>query len=258
MTTHRISTTHQLALDHHVNQGKAWLQTCNAGENTAALSYAALELRFAVERLAVHYWVTLLNRHPEEDEMKTVESFKRIERQIYDLAGHQREIDGHFAFIRVVLQALKIDASFVTPNIGLLSKHWSTCSELCHITWPLSCSLPELRAEAFSELSKVADDLASHVTSLGWPQLHEASFMTLKERFVKGEADEDEVHKFLAELGIWARVVYPDGRDAHFLGEAIPPRQSEPSASPAASQAEHLAQPNPLQQARTLSDRLSA
>ena len=104
-----LRTHHQTELGHHVLQGQTWLTESAEGENTAALSYAALELRFAAERLAVHYWRALLGRRPVEVELRDIASFKRIENRIYELAGHQKEIDGHFEFMRVILSAMKID-----------------------------------------------------------------------------------------------------------------------------------------------------
>ena len=73
------------------------------------LSYAAFEFRLAIERLAVHYWAELLSRPLEEKEVRDLPSFKRIENRIYELGGHQKEIDGHFEFMRVLLRLLKID-----------------------------------------------------------------------------------------------------------------------------------------------------
>src|SRR5512135_1231363 len=96
-----LSTQHNLDLAHHVRQGVTWLSMSSEGENTAALSYAAFELRFAIERLGVHYWAALLNRKPEEQDLRDIESFKRVERRIYELAGHQKEIDDHFEFMRI-------------------------------------------------------------------------------------------------------------------------------------------------------------
>ena len=55
------------------------MSASGAGENTAALSHAAFELRLAVERLAAHYWATLLDRKPEEQDLREIESFKRVE-----------------------------------------------------------------------------------------------------------------------------------------------------------------------------------
>lgn len=73
-----VALQHQTGLAHHVNQGRTWLGISTAGENTAALSCAALELRFAIERLAVHYWTTLLNGRPQDEDWKGVGSFKRL------------------------------------------------------------------------------------------------------------------------------------------------------------------------------------
>ena len=144
----------------------------------------ALELRFAVARIALHYWAALLDRKPEEQDLCDIESFKRVERRIYELAGHQRKIDGHFAFMRVVLGAMKIDVPFHTPKIGMLSKYWHECSELCHIAWPLSSSAPELRKASFSALTEIAGSLSVHVQSLGWTVLKDAAFVDLCDRFI--------------------------------------------------------------------------
>jgi hypothetical protein len=124
---------HSTELGHHIRQGLAWLSASAEGENTAAVSYAALELRLGVERLAVHYWLALLDRPLEEPDFRTLASFKRLEGRIYELGGHQREIDLHFAFMRIVLKAAKLDATFHTPKIGLLSNYWHNCSEFCHV-----------------------------------------------------------------------------------------------------------------------------
>lgn len=62
MGTLDIRTQHQPTLEHHVQQGDVWLAAGAGGENTAALSYAALEYRFAIERLGLHYLGTLLLR----------------------------------------------------------------------------------------------------------------------------------------------------------------------------------------------------
>ena len=216
-----VDTHHQPELAHHVRQGAAWLSASGEGENTAALSYAAFELRFAVERLAVHYWATLLDRKPEEQDLREIESFKRVERRIYELAGHQREIDGHFAFMRVVLGSMKIDAPFHTPQIGALSRYWHECSELCHITWPLSCTVPEVRTAAFSVLTEVAVVLSAHVQSLRWPVLKDAAFSELRARFIAGEATAEDVLAHVQRTGIYARAEYTDGRSPHFVGEPV-------------------------------------
>jgi hypothetical protein len=218
-----VGTHHQPELAHHVLQGSAWLSASCEGENTAALSYAAFEFRFAVERLAVHYWAALLDRKPEERDLREIESFKRVERRIYELAGHQREIDGHFAFMRVVFGAMNIDAPLHTPQISALSKYWHDCSELCHIAWPLSCAVPEIPKMAFSMLTEVAQVLSMHVQSLGWPVLKDAAFTSLRDRFIAGTATAEDILAHVQQTGIWARTEYTDGRSPHFVGEPVLP-----------------------------------
>jgi hypothetical protein len=222
MAQQQISTSHRPGLAHHVTQGRAWLDISAEGESTAALSYSAFELRFAIERLAIHYWATLLQRCPEEHEMREIESFKRVERRIYELAGHQREIDGHFEFMRIVLEALKIEALLITPKIGSLAKYWQECSELCHIAWPLACSVAEVRKLAYLSLSAIAEELTMQVQSMGWPTLQEQGFAELRDRYIAGTAMKVDVLDAIARSGLWARVEYPDGREPHFLGEPVP------------------------------------
>lgn len=224
-----VSTDHQPDLAHHVRQGVAWLSASAEGERTAALSYAAFELRFAVERLAIHYWAALLDRKLEEQDLRDIESFKQVERRIYELGGHQREIDGHFSFMRVVLGAMKIDTPLHTPKIGVLSKHWHQCSELCHIAWPLSCAVPEVRKAAFSALTEIAETLSVHVQSLGWPVLKDAAFAELRNQFIAGDATADDVLAHVKRTGLWARAEFNDGRKPQFVGEPVPP--IEPKAA---------------------------
>ena len=104
-------------LKHHVTQGSTWLAQSSGGANTVALSYAAFEFRLAIERLGVHYWSDLLSRPLEDEDIRGLPSFKRIENRIYELGGHQKDIDGHFEFMRVVLRILKIDRTIATPKL---------------------------------------------------------------------------------------------------------------------------------------------
>ncbi|MBP5996964.1 MAG: hypothetical protein KA535_03350 [Azonexus sp.] len=224
-----ISLRHQNDLSHHITQGNAWLAASADGEETAALSYAAFELRLGIERLAVHYWTSLLNRKPEADDLNDIGSFKRIEKRIYELAGHQREIDGHFEFMRIVLGALRIDGSFLTPQIGKLSSYWHDCSELCHVGWPLACSAPEVRKAAFASLTEIVQALSAQVASMGWPVLHDAAFVDLRNRFIRGDASREDVLSYIQRTGLWARAEYPDGKAPHFVGEAVAPTKAEDS-----------------------------
>ncbi len=223
-------TVHQNSLEHHVAQGKAWLAVSANGKNTAAISYAALELRFAIERLAIHYWALLLGRKPEEKDMTDVGSFKRIENRIYELAGHQRDINGHFEFMRVVLNAMAIEAPFITPNIGALSRFWHDCSELCHIGWPLASTVEKVQSEAFQGLSEIATSLSLQVSSLGWPSLTDPSFRTLRDQFVAGALSKEGVVAELKKIGVWARAEFPDGR-MEFVGQPIEKAAPGPQAS---------------------------
>ena len=219
-----IKTKHCSELAHHVHQGAAWLSVSAEGENTAALSYAAFELRLAVERLAVHYWAVLLKQSSEEKDLRDIESFKQVERRIYQLAGHQKQIDGHFAFMRIVLSTLKFDFPLHSPWIGDLSKYWHQCSELCHIGWPLSCAVLEVRKVGFTTLTDIESSLLTQVQSLGWPILNDAKFAELRNRFVAGEATTDDILAYVQQTGLWACVEFPNGREPQFVGVPVPPQ----------------------------------
>jgi hypothetical protein len=205
----------------------AWLAASAAGENTAALSYAALELRFAIERLGVHYWRVLLERKLEEQDLRDISSFKRVEQRIYELTGHQKEINGHFDFMRIVLGSMKIDMPFHTPQIGELSKYWHLCSELCHIAWPLSCSVPEARSTAFTNLTVISQSLFTHINSLGWPILQDVAFAELRNRFIAGKASSDDVFAYVRKTGLWAKAEFLDGKPAQFVGDPVAPSMPE-------------------------------
>jgi hypothetical protein len=212
-------------LKHHVMQASAWLAQSSEGANTVALSYAAFEFRLAIERLGIHYWAELLSRPLEEKDFRNISSFKRIENRIYELAGHQKEIDGHFEFMRVVLRLLKIDRKLPTPKLGLFSKYWHRCSELCHISWSLASGDSQLVAGSYEELRVVEALLIEQLTDLtGWPRIADSSFVDLKTSFVNGLANTEDVQRYLEERGVWARSEYNNGRPSQFVGQPSPPK----------------------------------
>ncbi len=185
----QIAIKHSPALSHHVDQALAWLDACAEGENTPALSYAALELRYAIERIAIHYWYALLDRPVTDDDLRDVASFKALEGRIYELAGHQRQIDAHFEFMRVFLSELKIEAPLEAPKIGRLSAAWHDCSEVCHVGWPMSSAVEGVAAATLTRLRQV----------LGMPPLS----VSLRERYllaidVRWFGSTEQVVKFLA------------------------------------------------------------
>ncbi len=127
--------------------------------------------------------------------------------------------------MRIVFGAMKIDTPLHTPKIGTLSKYWHKCSELCHIAWPLSCSVPEVRKAAFSELTEIAEALLAQVHSLGWPVLKDLTFADLRNRFIAGEAMPEDVLAHVRQIGLWAKAEFTDGRPAQFVGEPVPPAE---------------------------------
>lgn len=205
----------------HVAMGQRWLIESQHGQNTAALAYAALEFRFAIEALAVRYQMVL--EGGERSGLKELSSFKSVEKRIYALAGHQLQINKQFEFMRVVLEALKIPRRLITPKIGKLSKQWHACSERCHIGWVPTSEDPKVREETFQALSVIARELEENVDSLGWPDVADPDFRSIRERFMAGRATTDDVVAHIKRTGAWARETFNDGRPARFVGTPIEP-----------------------------------
>jgi len=211
-------------LQHHVLQGSAWLAESAGGANTTALSYAAFEFRLAIERIGLQYWIELMPQEMEEKDLRDIGSFKRIENRIYDLGGHQKEIDAHFEFNRVVLNLLKVKEQLPTPKLGQLSRYWHECSELCHIAWSLVSQDAQLVVDLHAALTTIETFLTEQVSGLvTWPKIADADFDVLREKFIAGQASAKDVQSYLEERGLWGRIEYNDGRPNEFVGEAIPP-----------------------------------
>ena len=224
-----IKTTHELRLDHHLLQGQQWLRASDEGERTAAVSYAALEFRFAIERLALHYWRILIDREPTHEELEKLRSFKAVEKKIYELAGHQREIDRHFDFMQIVTDAIQLPISLQAPSISSLSRHWHFCSELCHIDWPLTCSVKELRSEVFATLGEVEENLSRSVKGLAWPIIKDENFKSVRAEYIAQRIGAKEVREHLNRIGVWACYKPPGNGDAQFVGIPIPEASERPN-----------------------------
>jgi hypothetical protein len=220
-----LERSRSLAADHHVTQGTSWLERSEGGANTADLSYAAFEFRLAIEFLAVRHWAMLLGRKVEEHDLHDLQSFKQIEHRIYELAGHQRQINGHYEFMRVVLHLLRIDILLITPNVGQLSKFWHECSDLCHIGWTLDCSVSAHRQRAFQTMHEARKMVLEQTSGLAfYPSIPAGSeFGKLRDQFTLGAASQDDVRGFLQSNGAWARIEFPHGRPSEFAGVPIPP-----------------------------------
>lgn len=214
-------------LNHHVTQGVAWIENSGGGANTVALTYAAFEFRLSIERIALHLWAELSTGKGEELDFSDIRSFKRIENRIYELGGHQKEINRHFEFMATLLTLLKIPETLVTPDIGKLSAYWHDCCELCHVGWSLACGNPKVVSDAVEALVEIRDFLLVQVRGwLTWPTVHEENFQKLRDDFVSGQANADHVRAYVEKLGIWAGAEFKDGRPPQFVGEAIPPSKS--------------------------------
>jgi hypothetical protein len=224
------SSKRQIEIRHHLDQGVAWLDSSDRGSETTLLTYAAFEFRLAIERLAIQYWAVLSggSSHETFDKMPT---FKRIQREIYRLAGHQQEINLRFEFARLLFSMLKIEIPLIAPSLGDLSRHWDECSVVCHVAWSIRVASGEagLAAATYEKLKVTQGVLTDFVSSaISWLSIHDSGLREIEERYVCGTATAQDVQDFLQRLGAWARFEYPDDRPSFFVGEPIPPRDPAP------------------------------
>jgi hypothetical protein len=171
----------------------------------------------------LQYWAALQLNGIQEKNFNDLKSFKGIEARIYELGGHQKEIDALFSFYAIVLETIGMKPP-VTPNVGRLKKHWHACSELCHITWSVVSSNPNIQKEAYAHLVETYDELDRFISgNVGWPDIRNSAFFELKEYFIAGKASSDDVRAYLKKIGVWAKFIPNDGGPAFFVGEAVPP-----------------------------------
>ncbi len=105
---------------HHFTQACLWLNGATSPADTTAVSYAAFELRLEVERIGVEYLKAVNGGRIEQDDLRVIESFKRLENRIYRQDGHQAEIDRKLEFLGIFFEALRVPIKLVRPDFGRL------------------------------------------------------------------------------------------------------------------------------------------
>lgn len=219
-----IVSVRNMDIRHHLDQGTVWLSMSDNGKSTAHLSYAAFELRLTAERLVFQYWTDLHPNGIEERDLRDIRSFKGIQARIYELGGNQKGINALFSFYAILMKLLQIPSRIVAPNIGQLQRHWHDCSKLCHIAWSIDSYDAAVQRDQYSLLSHIQAELQECMNSIvGWPHISDAVFLELKDRFVAGQAHEEDVRAYLKRNGVWAKYTPSDGGPSSFVGKAISP-----------------------------------
>jgi hypothetical protein len=224
-----LSPHRHLGLDYHVAEAEAWLEASASGSKTTHLSYAAFELRLAVERMLFQYLVGIApdQMAPEMLRLKA----KQVEQRIYQLGGHQKSIDARFRFVEIMFDLLGEPDTLARPNIGKLTSYWHDCSELCHVAWTFGSERLGLEAQraVYEQLRAIADQMRSLVTQVvAWPRLGAPWVDELQEQFARGDVTEEEVRVRLHDVGLRARIEYRDG-ESELFGEAVPPPAPGPA-----------------------------
>ncbi|MES2933648.1 MAG: hypothetical protein V4805_09195 [Pseudomonadota bacterium] len=216
-----LNLLHQPTLNHHLFQAKYWLDASLQGENTANMSYAALELRFTIERLAVHYWATISNQTLGQIDLTDLK-FDNVRRRVIEIAGHQKKINSHFIFAKILINHIKIDPYIHTPNLGDLHSFWSDCSEMCHIGWPLRIFGNEDSKIHFERLLEIARNLTDSIQSLSWPLFDDPEIDALRQKFIADKISAEVVVEYLNRKGVYA--VFESNTGARqFIGEPVAP-----------------------------------
>jgi hypothetical protein len=221
-----LSPTRAWGLTPHIQEGWAWLRKSDLGRRSTMLTYAAFELRLAVERLTLEY----LKRaegdqlRPEHLEALSLLRLRKIKKRIYELAGHQRIIDRKFRVFEIMFEMMDMPIRVATPNLNQLSKYWHRCSHFCHVGWSLRAASSQIDlGQAFESLIEIHGYLAQHSQQLiAWASFLDPNATQMQQKFVSGEITEEGVRAYFRKVGLWARVTRPDGKN-EFVGKAVPP-----------------------------------
>ena len=222
-----MNTQVQYALDRegslsfHHRQGQAWLLGSAQGKHSTPVAYAAFEFRLALERIALEFLVRVQGVDQTKAELLKLRSFKSVEKRIYRVAGHQREIDRGIQFMNLVLGMAGAKFTLAQVDVGRLSKYWHECSDFCHIYFTIAsvAANEDLVASEYSLLREV-DEYLNQVTSsiVSWSQPKEPWFRELQQGFISGRIGESEITAKLTETGIWGLYTAPDGTNT-FVSE---------------------------------------
>ena len=203
-----VSLTRRSQIGYHVAEAEAWLDACENGARTTLLAYAAFELRLEIERIAIELLARIRGDQLLAEDYAAIRSFDRMERRIYDLEGHQLELDRKVAFSNVLLEQLKVETRIQAINLGRLRRSWHESSELCHVSWSLLADSPNqeaIIADKYRAMSEIRQFVRAIIDKgIGWPRIADPTFADLQERYATGTANDDDVRAWTRERGIYA------------------------------------------------------
>lgn len=220
-----------LDVSHHYTRGCDWLLHAERSQAPHELNYAGLEFRLAIERLLSEYLYRVRGDRLDLSDFDRLHSAKRVERLIYELAGHQRIINGKIAFMQVLFDALQIRQKIATPEVGKLAGWWQSCSDYCHIVFTIAAaSLPSAITDALSALGEVRAGLKPYYEQIRtWPRIADPAFRELESSFIEGRADRSEILAHLKRSGVYAILEAKDGSKS-FIGTAMAPDGGKPES----------------------------
>ena len=222
-----ISLDRKIETDHFISQARSWLEKSENGKRSVPICYAAFEIRLAVERICMDFYINLVGSKEAKADSKTLGSFKKMKAKIFDNVGHQKIIDEQFEFARCLLKALEIDTVVPTPNLGRLSSIWHDCSEACHIFWNVGKATEYEKGEydPYSDLVAYANELAELSNgNVTWFTFMNPQMKELMEK-VKGTEDCVELlREHFSKEGLRAVLTSADGKHEQVIGKPIDPQ----------------------------------
>ncbi len=219
-----ISLDRNIEMNHFISQARGWLEQSEEGKHSVAISYAAFEIRLAVERICMQYYVKLIGAKEAKASSNELGSFKKMKAKIFSVAGHQKEINKQFEFTRCLLKALNINAVVPTPDLGRLSAIWHDCSEACHIFWNVAEATEYERGEykPYTDLVAYADELEQIANStVAWLNSITPQMRVLMDKLEGMEDCEKLIRKHFSKEGLWAKFEPADGSPGYLIGDPI-------------------------------------
>ena len=120
----------------------------------------------------VEYLIRVQGNQLREEDLKVISSFKNAQNRIYELSGHQGEIDRTFRMFEILFEMMEMPVPIAKPNLGTLARYWHGCSDFCHVAWTLDSASNQdpVLEEAFGFLSEVHEYLTKYSQQLvTWP-----------------------------------------------------------------------------------------
>jgi hypothetical protein len=186
----------------HIEAGQAWRRAGEPSLQHAALVYAALEFRCAIERLVLELYIVIAPEAAAAPDK--LRDFGSLVALVHQDAGNKRRLWRVLTFNEVYARVvIGLPFQMAVPDIGSLHRLWSRLSEYCHRQLVLAQTWD---AEAwvragYAELHRAETTLWSLVVQQrrGWldPETMPVEMQQERERFLASSEDAETLERRL-------------------------------------------------------------